>query len=95
MQTTAHRRRAARDGLPDVRLPADRRRTAAARRLLDALPAIASRFDPTRSAAPRRRPPAFFALAAIPARYALERGAWADAATLDAASRAASRTPTR
>jgi hypothetical protein len=55
----------------------------AAKRLLDALPEIASRFDPTAvgSAAPPSA--AFYALAAIPARWTLERGAWTDAADLE------------
>ena len=55
----------------------------AAKRLLDALPEMASRFDPnaTRAAAPGVA--GVFALAAIPARWALERGAWADAAKLE------------
>ena len=54
---------------------------AAARHVVDSLPEILSRRAPARaSAAP---PPAgTFAVAAIPARYALERGAWADAARL-------------
>ena len=54
-----------------------------ARRLLDALPEVESRFDPEAigSAAPGSA--GVFALAAIPARYALERGAWADAAKLE------------
>jgi hypothetical protein len=55
---------------------------AAARRVVDSLPEILSRrAQATRSAAP---PPAgAFAVAAIPARYALERGAWTDAARLE------------
>jgi tetratricopeptide (TPR) repeat protein len=55
---------------------------AAARGLLDALPEVQARFDPEAvgSAAPGSA--GVFALAAIPARYALERGAWADAAKL-------------
>ena len=55
----------------------------AAKRLLDALPEMMSRFDPNSlgSAAPPAA--GFFAYAAIPARWALERGAWTDAATLD------------
>ena len=55
---------------------------AAARRVVDSLGEILSRRAPvTASAAP---PPAgAFARAAIPARYALERGAWADAAALE------------
>jgi hypothetical protein len=54
-----------------------------ARQLLDALPEVAARFDPDAigSAAPGSA--GVFALAAIPARYALERGAWADAAKLE------------
>jgi hypothetical protein len=56
---------------------------AAARRVVDSLAEIAARRGPvTASAAP---PPAgTYARAAIPARYALERGAWADAAALEA-----------
>jgi len=55
----------------------------AAKRLLDSLPEMASRFDPnaTRAAAPGVA--GVFALAAIPARWTLERGAWADAAKLE------------
>ena len=55
---------------------------AAARRIVDGLPDVEKRFDPNdlRSAAPGVA--GVFALAAIPARYALERGAWADAARL-------------
>jgi len=54
----------------------------AARALLDSLPEIAGRFDP--AAVGGAAPPlaGFFALAAIPARYTLERAAWADAVTL-------------
>ena len=55
----------------------------AARRVVDALPEILARRNPaTASAAPPAA--AAYALAAIPARYALERSAWADAARLDA-----------
>jgi hypothetical protein len=55
----------------------------AARQMLDVLPEVAARFDPEAigSAAPGSA--GVFALAAIPARYALERGAWAEAATLE------------
>jgi hypothetical protein len=58
------------------------RREAAARAILQGLPALAARFDPTaiRGAAPGSA--GVFALAAIPARYALERGAWAEAVAL-------------
>ena len=54
----------------------------AARELVVSLPEVKTRFDPDAigSAAPGSA--GVFALAAIPARYALERGAWADAATL-------------
>jgi hypothetical protein len=54
-----------------------------ARQLLDSLPEVQSRFNPdaTGSAAPGSA--GLFALAAIPARYALERGGWADAAKLE------------
>lgn len=54
----------------------------AARGLLDELPAVKARFDPDAlgSAAPGSA--GVYALAAIPARYALERGAWAEAARL-------------
>jgi hypothetical protein len=56
---------------------------AAARRLLDSLPGIAASFNPAAigSAAPGSA--GVFALAAMPARYALERGAWAEAAALE------------
>jgi hypothetical protein len=54
----------------------------AARQILDALPEVRARFNPEAigSAAPGFA--GVFALAAIPARYALERGAWAEAAKL-------------
>jgi tetratricopeptide (TPR) repeat protein len=54
----------------------------AARGILDALPEVQARFNPDAigSAAPGYA--GVFALAVIPARYALERGAWADAAKL-------------
>jgi hypothetical protein len=59
---------------------------AAARKLLEGLPEVEARFDPEAigSAAPGSA--GVFALAAIPARYALEHGAWADAAKLEARS---------
>jgi tetratricopeptide (TPR) repeat protein len=55
----------------------------AAREVLDRLSTVAVTFDPT-AAAGGAAPPlaAFYALAAIPARYALERGAWDEAAQL-------------
>jgi hypothetical protein len=54
-----------------------------AKAILDHLPALAARFDP--SAVTGAAPPlaGFFALAAIPARWVLERGAWPEAAALD------------
>ena len=55
----------------------------AARRVLDALPAIAARFDPAAIGGAAPGSAGIFALAAIPARYALERGAWGDAAKLE------------
>jgi hypothetical protein len=57
---------------------------AAAKRVLDSLGEVASRFDPDAvgSAAPGSA--GVFALAAIPARYAVERRAWAEAARLEA-----------
>lgn len=56
----------------------------AARKLLDALPEIASRFDPKAVVSGAAPPSAgYFALAAIPARYALERGEWQQAAELE------------
>ena len=55
----------------------------AAHRILDALPEIQSRFDPKTLIAGAGPPAAgYFALAAIPARYALERGDWKQAAQL-------------
>lgn len=57
---------------------------AAAARIVQALPEMESRFHP--DAMPTGAAPpsaAFFAMAAIPARYALERGDWATAAKLE------------
>ena len=54
----------------------------AARALLDALPEVRSRFNPEASGSAAPGAAGVFALAAIPARYALERGAWAEAAKL-------------
>jgi hypothetical protein len=56
---------------------------AAARRLLDSLPAIAARFDPSAVGSAAPGVAGVFALAAIPARWALERGAWSEAAALE------------
>jgi hypothetical protein len=54
-----------------------------AKRILDSLPALAARFDPI--AITGAAPPlaGFFALDAIPARWALERNAWSEAAALE------------
>jgi hypothetical protein len=55
---------------------------AAARGILDALPEVKARFDPDAIGSGAPGSAGVFALAAIPARYALERGAWGDAANL-------------
>ncbi len=55
----------------------------AARAVLDRLPPVATLFDSSATVGGAAPPMAgFYALAAIPARYALERGAWQDAAEL-------------
>jgi hypothetical protein len=55
----------------------------AARRIVDSLPEIASRFDPKAVLSGAGGPAVgYFALAAIPARYALERRDWTQAARL-------------
>ena len=54
----------------------------AARRIVEALPEVNARFDPNAIGSAAPGVAGVFALAAIPARYALERGAWADAAKL-------------
>lgn len=55
----------------------------AAQDVLDRLPTVVAMFDPTATAGGAAPPMAgFYALAAIPARYALERGAWQEAAEL-------------
>ena len=56
---------------------------AAAKGLLDSLPQIAARFDPDAIGSAAPGVAGVFALAAIPARWALERGAWAEAAKLE------------
>lgn len=53
-----------------------------ARAILDGLPALARRFDPAAITGAAPGWAGAFALAAIPARWALERGAWAEAAAL-------------
>jgi hypothetical protein len=56
----------------------------AAQRLVESLPGIASRFDPKKVISGAAPPSAgYFALAAIPARYALERRDWQAAAKLE------------
>jgi len=54
----------------------------AARQLLDSLPAMVDRYDPAGNNGAAPPAAAFFAIAAMPARYALERGAWREAASL-------------
>jgi tetratricopeptide (TPR) repeat protein len=56
---------------------------ASARRVVDRLPAIARVFDPAAICGAAPGSAGLFALAVIPARYALERGDWAAAAALD------------
>jgi tetratricopeptide (TPR) repeat protein len=59
----------------------------AARGVIERLPAAAAQFDATATAGGAAPPMAgHFALAAIPARYALERGAWDEAARLEVPS---------
>lgn len=57
-------------------------RDAAARRNLDALPALGGKIDAGGAGNAAPPPAGYYALAAIPARYALERDAWAEAAAL-------------
>lgn len=54
-----------------------------AKRILDSLPVLAARFDPNAVTGAAPGLAGVFALAAIPARWALERGAWAEAAALE------------
>jgi hypothetical protein len=54
-----------------------------AKAILDGLPSIAARFDPTAVTGAAPGSAGVFALAAIPARWALERSAWAEAAALE------------
>ena len=56
---------------------------AAAQKLLESLPEIAARFDPAVPGGAAPPSAAYYAIAAIPARWVLERGAWADAARLE------------
>ncbi len=55
-----------------------------ARAILDRLPALAANFDPTAVTGAAPGSAGLFALAAIPARWALERRAWPEAAKLEA-----------
>ncbi len=57
---------------------------AAARRVLDRLPEVRARFNPDSIGGAAPGSAGLYALAAIPARYALERGVWADASSLEA-----------
>lgn len=57
-------------------------RDAAAKSVLDALPEMASRFDPDHVGTGAPPAAGFFSIAALPARYALERGDWKQAASL-------------
>jgi hypothetical protein len=59
-----------------------RRRMEAAKAVLDGLPALAARFDPAAVTGAAPGSAGVFALAAIPARWALERRAWPEAAAL-------------
>ena len=54
-----------------------------AKAILDGLPAIAARFDPNSVTGAAPGSAGVFAIAAIPARWALERRAWAEAAALE------------
>jgi hypothetical protein len=56
---------------------------AAAKAILDGLPALAARFDPAAITGAAPGSAGVFALAAMPARWALERSAWAEAAALE------------
>ena len=58
------------------------RRDSAVRRVLATLPALAGRFDPNAITGAAPGAAGVFALAAIPARYALERREWAEAVAL-------------
>jgi hypothetical protein len=55
----------------------------AARRLVDQLPALRKQFDPNAIGGAASGTAGLYAFAAIPARYALERGMWAEAAALE------------
>ena len=55
----------------------------AAKKILDGLPGLAARFDPKAVTGAAPGSAGVFALAAIPARWALERSAWTEAAALE------------
>jgi len=55
----------------------------AARRLVEAVPDMVRRYNPNLITGAAPPAAAYYAIAAIPARYALERGAWNDAAALE------------
>jgi hypothetical protein len=55
----------------------------AARRLMQALPEMIGRYDPKKIAGSAPPAAAYFAMAAMPARFALERGEWKEAVALE------------
>lgn len=55
----------------------------AARALLDNIPSMVTRFDPTKPSGAAPPQAGYFPIAAMPARYSLERGAWREAAHLN------------
>jgi hypothetical protein len=56
---------------------------AEAKAILDSLPTVAARFDPNAITGAAPASAGYFAIAAIPARWALERSAWTEAAALE------------
>ena len=64
------------------------RNISAAKDIVDKLPALAARFDPNAVTGAAPGSAGVFALAAIPARFVLERDAWSEAATLEPKSTA-------
>ena len=66
-----------------------------ARRMTDEARAASARLDPNATGAAAPGVAGVYATAAIPARYALERGAWAEAAALTGPARPRFRIPTR
>ena len=58
-------------------------RESEAKAILDSLPAVAARFDPNKITGAAPASAGYFAMAAIPARWALEREAWKEAAALE------------